>query len=151
MDVGEDVTVKRFASEAAAAHEVSFYRLVPWACPPLLDVDGLTLTMRTLPVAVDLADWKPADELAELLCDIHAEDVHHRDVHVGNVVRGVDGPLLIDWECAIRMHTDLSYDLHGPEPSGVPVPGIHRNLEPCWWYGRRNMSIYHAWGAHHGV
>lgn len=151
IDVRQDVTVKRHRTVEAAKAEAAWFAWLPWACPELLDVDGPTLTMRTLPVASDLDGWKPAAELAELLCAIHREGVHHRDVHVGNVVQDPSGPLLIDWECAIWMPSDLSYDLHGPEASGVPKPAIHAGLQPCWWYGRRNESIYHRWGAHHGV
>lgn len=63
-----------------------------------------------------------------------------------NVVKGRAGqPLLIDWETAIEYPAELSYDLHGPEASGVPIPEIHRRLIPAWWGSREKMSIKNQW------
>lgn len=148
VEVGPDVTVKRFVRPESAAHELSFYKLVPWACPELLDHDELTLTMRTYECAVDLPDWKPLGELRALLQRLHRVGVHHRDLHVKNVLRRPDGsPVLIDWECAVVMRTHLSYDLSGPGVSKVPVPDLHvrLNVTPAWWHSRERHSIFNRW------
>jgi hypothetical protein len=87
-------------------------------------------------------------ELHVLLLRLHAEGVHHRDVHVRNLVRAADGrPLLIDWETAIHWPSALSYDLHGPDASGVPVPEIHAAHTPQWWGSPQRMSIRSQWGC----
>lgn len=148
IEVGPEVTIKRFVTPEGAAHELGFYRLVPWACPELLAHDEYSITLRTHEVAFDLPDWKPWRELRALLQRLHAAGVHHRDLHVKNVLRGPEGPVLIDWECAVVMETDLSYDLSGPGVSKVPVPELHRrlNVTPAWWYSSERHSICNKWG-----
>jgi tRNA A-37 threonylcarbamoyl transferase component Bud32 len=145
--VGRERTTKRHRTEAAAEAEAEWYQRVPWAAPRLLDVDGATLVLETRPPALRLPGWRPVDELYALLLRLHAEGIHHRDVHVGNVVRGPDGPQLIDWETATRQPSALSYDLYGPDASGVPVPGIHARHIPQWWGSQQRMSIKSRWGC----
>lgn len=146
--VGRSHTVKRYATAAEAAAEAAWYERLPWAGPRLLGVDGPQLVLETRPAACAVMGWRPAVELRELLLAIHAEGVHHRDVHVRNIVQGPDGrPLLIDWETAIQQPCPLSYDLHGPEASGVPVPAIHEGLTPQWWGSDQKMSIRMCWRA----
>lgn len=148
VKVGRSCTVKRYATAAAAWAEVEWYERVPWAAPRLLDVEGAALIVETLPVAAALPGWRPAAALRELLEALHAEGVHHRDVHVRNIVRAGDGrPLLIDWETAIHQPAALSYDLHGPDASGVPVPEIHAGLTPQWWGSPQPASISKRWRA----
>lgn len=138
---------KVFVDPADAAREADFYRRFPWACPRLLDHDGAVLTIEALPTAPRLPQWRPVDALRDLLTELHAHGVHHRDVHLGNLVRGPHGPLLIDWETAIDHPSALSYDLHGPQASGVPVPIIHAGMHPQWWASPQRMSIRSQWGA----
>lgn len=147
VEVGPEFTKKRFSTVEGAAHELSFYQLMPWACPELVDYDDLTLTMRTHEVATDLPDWRPVKAMRSLLMRVHAVGVHHRDVHVKNVLRGPDGPLLIDWECAVVMPTPLSYDLSGPGVSDVPVPPLHVKMEvqPAWWFSTDVDSLHQRW------
>lgn len=149
VEVRPDVTIKRFVTREGAAHELFFYQAVPWACPELLDHDDLSLTMRTYECAYNLPDWKPVRELRELLQRLHARGIHHRDLHVKNVLRAPDGsPVLIDWECAVFMETALSYDLSGPGVSRVPVPDLHvrLNVTPAWWHSPERHSISNQWG-----
>lgn len=148
VEVFPDRTIKTYKEPALAVVEAEWYVRVPWACPRLLDLDGGTLTIETCEPGPDLLDWRPADQLRELLGSVHAEGIHHRDLHLRNVVRARDGrPLLIDWETAIEHPATLSYDLHGPAASGVPIPEIHTRLIPAWWGSREKMSIKNQWGV----
>lgn len=148
VEVGHSRTVKRYADPAAAAAEAAWYQRVPWAAPRLLAVDGSTLVLETRPTAYRLPQWQPVAALRDLLSALHAEGVHHRDVHVRNIVQGENGgPLLIDWETALLQHSALSYDLHGPEASGIPVPDIHAGITPQWWGSPQKCSIRMRWRA----
>ena len=140
-----DRTIKTYQDPALAEVEVGWYQRVPWACPRLLDFDGLALVIETCHAGTDLPDWRPVDELRKLLGALHTEGIHHRDVHLRNVVRRSGLPLLIDWETAIFHPSKFSYDLSGPEKSGVPVPVIHRRMIPAWWGSRQRMSIKNQW------
>lgn len=147
ITVGDFVT-KTFDDPSAAQAEADWYRRVPWAAPKLLQHDDDVLILERLPTAFEDPDWRPAAELRELLGRLHRAGIHHRDVHVKNIVRGPgDYPLLIDWECAVQMSAAHSYDLHGPDVSGVPVPDIHRGLTPQWWGSRSSMSINRRWNV----
>ncbi|MDH2392322.1 phosphotransferase [Streptomyces sp. HNM0663] len=147
VTVGRSHTVKRYADAQAAAAEAAWYRRLPWAAPRLLNVDGPVLVLQTLPTARSLPGWRPAAALWELLAAVHAEGVHHRDVHVGNIVQANDGsPLLIDWETGLWQPSALSYDLHGPHASGIAVPDIHTGLTPQWWGSPQAASIGRRWG-----
>lgn len=150
VEVGPEVTLKRFVTPEGKAHEFAFYEAVPWACPEVVAHDAFTITMRTCEVAWGLPEWRPVQRLHQLLTRVHQAGVAHRDVHVKNVVRGPEGqPLLIDWECAAFVQSDLSYDLYGPEASGVPVPDIHVRLDvtPAWWGSPERHSIRNQWGT----
>lgn len=145
--VGPTETVKTFHDPETFCRELGWYLAIPWAVPELVDHDitKLTLTVRSYPVAIDLR-WRPVRALYELLKALHDLDLHHRDVHVKNVVRGPQGPLLVDLETMIRQPSELSYDLYGPD-SGVPVPEIHQDHYPQWWGAKNRMSIGVAWRA----
>jgi hypothetical protein len=143
-----DRTTKTYKIPSLAAAEASWYRRVPWATPRLLDFDGLKLTIETRHAGTAFPHWRPADALRELLSALHAEGIHHRDVHLRNVVKGKHGvPLLIDWETAIECPAEYSYDLWGPDFSRVPVPDVHRRLLPAWWGSTEKMSIMNQWGV----
>jgi 2-polyprenyl-3-methyl-5-hydroxy-6-metoxy-1,4-benzoquinol methylase len=142
--VRPDRTIKTYSDPALAAVEAGWYQRVPWACPRLLDFDGAELVIETCRAGTT-PGWRPADELRELLVALHAAGIHHRDVHVRNVVRRSGRPLLIDWETAIHQPSDLSYDLWGPDRSGVPVPDLHRGLAPAWWGSPQHVSIKNQW------
>ena len=147
--VGPQRTIKRYRTPAEAHAEAAWYGRVPWASPRLLAVDGATLVLETCTPQVRCGpDWRPVAELHELLRRLHAEGIHHRDVHVRNLVRGHHGEvLLVDWETAIHRPTPRSYDLHGPDVSGVPVPDIHARHTPQWWASPQRYSIRSQWGC----
>lgn len=144
--VGPDVTIKQHRTPEEAAHEAAWYSLVPWAAPQLIHCTGRTLIIETLPTCWQLPGWKPVEEVAQLITRLHAQGIHHRDVHPGNIVKSRAGqPLLIDWETAIEQHTDLSYDLAGPI-SGVPVPERHAKADyQQWWNSPSTCSLAKVW------
>jgi hypothetical protein len=147
VTVRPDVTTKTYVTPELAKAETNWYRLVSWAAPKLIDFHGSTLVIETCKPATELPDWRPVAALRDLLTMLHDEGLHHRDLHLKNVVRGRDGrPLLIDWETAIEYPAEFSYDLHGPAASGVPIPEIHTRLIPAWWGSREKMSIKNQWG-----
>lgn len=105
--------------------------------PPDVHYDGgRTISMARLePLTNVERSAALAAELAELLARLHNVGVAHRDVHVGNVVVGPDGPRLIDWEFACEAPGQRSYDLHGPR-SSVDVPAehlAHGIPDGVWW------------------
>ena len=142
-------TLKKHGTAEAASAEAAWYERVPWAAPRLLDIDGRMLLIETcVPYVRCPPSWRPAADLAALLRRLHAEGIHHRDVHVANLVCDRDGhPLLIDWETAIYRPAPLSYDLCGPDASGVPAPAIHARHTPQWWGSPQKMSIRSQWGC----
>ncbi|WP_324192170.1 phosphotransferase [Nocardia puris] len=147
--VHRDHTVKTYRHPSMAAAEIAWYQRAPWATPALIDADPETgrLVIATHPPAGD--SYRPVTELAELLDALAAEHIHHRDVHPGNILAGPAGPLLIDWETATHVVAP-SYDLWGPDISGVPVPDIHTALRTpyvMWWASPHRASIRERWGA----
>lgn len=147
ITVGRTETIKTYHQPELAAHEIAWYQAVPWACPRLIDADPdhgrlVIATHSTAP------GYRAVDGLARLLRSLEGLSIHHRDVHPGNIVAGPDGPLLIDWETAILADVP-SYDLHGPEVSGVPVPDIHTAVPGyvMWWGSPHRHSIRERWGA----
>jgi hypothetical protein len=58
-------------------------------------------------------------------------------------------PRLIDWETALEQESGLSYDMYGPEESGIPVPLMHERLQiaPQWWGSRQDYAIGFEWKA----
>ncbi len=145
VEVFGDRTIKKYDDPVLAAAEAAWFIRVPWATPRLLDFDGTTLTIETGQDASEVPEWRPVGVLRELLGALHAEGVHHRDVHVKNVVRLDGEPRLIDWETAIIDPAPFSYDLYGPEDSGIPIPKIHTRLIPMWWGSRQRLSIKNQW------
>ena len=147
VSVLPDRTTKTYKDSALASAEAGWYRRLPWATPRLLDFDGLTLTIETRHPGIAFPHWRPAGALADLLGALHHEGVHHRDVHLRNVVKGGHGvPLLIDWETAIDQPSRYSYDLWGPDLSGIAVPEIHTRHIPAWWGSTDRTSIMNQWG-----
>lgn len=146
--LGDGWVAKTFRDRDRFELECSFHGLVPWAMPRVLDTSTVACTVVTerLPVAVDLPDWRPVAELRALLERLERAGVHHRDVHTKNIVRGADGgPLLIDWETATIAPGKPSYDLHGPDRSGIAVPSEHDGYTPQWWGATTRWSIRRAW------
>lgn len=151
IDIGPDVITKTYRDPIRARAEIGWYQQVPWACPRLIDADPDKgkLVMAAHPVARRLPGYRPVEQLAELLYTLETAGVHHRDVHPGNVVAGPAGPLLIDWETA-TMADAPSYDLYGPDASGLPLPAIHaavRSGYAMWWASSHPASIKNAWRA----
>lgn len=146
VTVGEYETHKTFRDPHVFEREIRWLETVPWACAELLSIDSetLTLTTKTYRTALELPDWRPLDGLAYLLRSLGQSMIHHRDVHVKNIIC-VDGePRLLDWETA-TIHDGLSYDLHGPVD--VPVPVIHGGFLPQWWGSKEPYSIKSQWGV----
>lgn len=152
LTITAQTVTKRYHSPARAANEIHWYRTLPFGCPQLIDADPDT---GTLVIAYHPpATHRPTTELLDLLRELEALHVHHRDVHPGNIVAGPDGPLLIDWETAILADCP-SYDLYGPAVSGLPVPDIHTALRSksspngyVMWVGAdHRMSIRNQWRA----
>lgn len=146
VEVGPAITLKHHPTEQDARTEARWFRRVPWATPVLLDVCGSTLVMQTLPCAWMMPEWQPVEALHDLIMRLFAEDIHHRDVHPGNIVRGADGlPRLVDWETAIEMPAPESYDLKG-KASGVPDPERHLLAGYSqWWKSSSPCSIEKVW------
>lgn len=142
----DDVVVKTFSDVAAADRECTWYSEFGWATPWMVDRDGATVVIERLPLAVELPDWRPVAEMRALLERLHRCNVHHRDVHAKNVVRMPDGsPRLIDWETALIQSCGWSYDLHGPDRSGIPKPEIHARFRAQWWGGDTPFSLGRFW------
>lgn len=143
LRITKSVVRKTFTDESKvlarrrAQHEISFYLAAPWACPKLLDHGHNWLEMERLRPASRVRGWEPDYRLWSLLERLGREGIHHRDSHGANIVLEVDGyPRLIDWDAAIRWPSPLglSYDLYGPEVSGVPRPPQHWTRSvPVWW------------------
>lgn len=107
-------------------------------CPELLDFTDDTIIMRwhqplkAWMSQVDRAEWPfMARRIYEQILELESRQIHHRDMHRNNLVIRPDGvPLFIDFEFAIRQDA-ISYDLYGPEISGVPPHRLHER--PAWW------------------
>lgn len=148
VEIHDEWVVKRFTGRRAKDRERFFYMLLPDCCPRLLDHDDMSLTIERLPVATELPEWKPVAQTRALIERIFAAGVHHRDVHAKNLVRGRDGsPLLIDWETACIQRADRSYDLVGPDASGVPTPVEHDGYQAQWWDSGATRFALGRWFA----
>ncbi|MCH9732853.1 MAG: aminoglycoside phosphotransferase family protein [Actinomycetia bacterium] len=154
LTIHPDHVEKRFHNPDNAAHEHDWYQRIPWACPRLLDrPDPATLILARHPPAGP--GYRPAQALADLLHELERLGIAHRDVHPGNIVAGPQGPLLIDWETGLSTPGKPSYDIHGPEISGVPVPDIHRAIRSrnspngycMYWRSPHPASIQNQWGV----
>ena len=146
--INGNTCVKQYANPTDAHNEIGWYqRIGGLYAPKLIDADPSRgqLVIAAHPVAQ--ANYQPAQQLRELLEAMERDHIHHRDVHPGNIVAAPQGPLLIDWETAIEADAP-SYDLHGPEKSGVPIPAIHAALNNgymMWWGSSHRMSIANVW------
>lgn len=141
-----NITIKTFHRVEDGDRELSFYRRFPWACPPLVYTAPGVIVTETNPVAGNNPDQQPAYELFDLLQRLAAKHVHHRDVHPANIVLTEDGPKLIDWETA-TLDTGPSYDMLGPDMSGIPMPDIHIGCGAQWWNSDDENSILNRWGV----
>lgn len=144
VHVMEDVVVKRFHSSAGCEGEAQWYRRYPGFCPELVAVDGPDLVTRRYPVAWDVPSWRDAKALYRLLSELGAAGVHHRDVHLRNIVIVDGAPRLIDWVTAVEAPGRVSYDLYG-EAAGIERPPGHVTYQ-CWTAPNR-WSIREAWGV----
>lgn len=145
LEILPDVVIKTYYDPPAAQWELSWYVSATRYTPPLIESwRGRLVMARGEPVT------EPApDELFAMLHDMQAEGIHHRDVWVGNLVT-IGGELrLIDWETATHADTP-SYDLYGPDVSGLPIPDIHAALRNyrMWWDSDHPQSISSLWGVH---
>lgn len=136
-----NTATKTYSDPDDCARELHWYTTVPWAAPDLVDHGPRHLVMAAHPIASGLSDYRPVDELRDLLERLERRGISHRDVHTGNVVATDDGPRLIDWETAIDIP---GYDLGGPA-SDIPVPAIHDG-EAMWWNADHPQAIGTAWG-----
>lgn len=148
---------KRYHDPADAHTEILWYQQLAGhrITPRLIDADPATGTLIIAAHPPAGHDYRPARQLAELLEQLQELGAAHRDVHPANIVESRHGPLLIDWETAIATAPGApSYDLHGPDVSGVPVPDIHRVIRSrnsphgyCMWWGSPHpASIRNQWG-----
>lgn len=154
IKVTDSHVVKKYHDPALARHEIGWYGMVGGRFAPRLIfsdvVDGLLLIERGRAV------YRPmVSELVSMLKSMELLGIHHRDVHPGNLVT-IDGHLrLIDWETAICDAGAPSYDLYGPDVSGLPVPDIHAAIRSKrspngyrMWFGCDHpASIRSMWGA----
>lgn len=146
VELHDDRVIKTFATDKAAEREWRWYAQFPWATPKMVSRNGSTVVLQRLPLASELPEWRPVDQMRTLLERLHRSHVHHRDVHALNVVRMPDGtPRLIDWETAFVQRCDYSYDLHGPELSGIPKPVEHDGYSAQWWGAGTKYSLGRWW------
>ena len=145
LQIADDYVVKEFTDPDSCERERRIYEQFPQFCPRLLDATDSTLTIERLPVAVDDPTWRPVEATIELLEALNTVGLHHRDAHVKNLVRGPDGPLLIDWETAVVAPGVPSYDLYGPDVSGVPSPTIHKGWPDQYWGTPTRFSFGRWW------
>jgi hypothetical protein len=113
---------------------------------PVVNVDPGSLSV-TYERGVRVSRHTPAwVELLDLIGSLHAVGVHHRDVHLGNLLRFSGSLRLIDWETAIEVPGAASYDLDGPTEA-VPLPVLHEGLPAMYlratWHRR---CLLRAWG-----
>lgn len=141
--VEADLVIKRFRSPEDCAVEARWFRRLPQFCPELIAHDGVDLVTRRHDVAWETPSWRDPEALVKLVMAVHAEGVHHRDVHLRNIVLRDGEPLLIDWYTAVECVQAEPYDLYG-ERSGVPKPERHLDFQ-CW-DTPNPYSIREAWG-----
>lgn len=141
-DVGARHVIKRFRSTDEREIESRWYELLPDFCPELIAVDGPDMVTRHYPVAWDNPEWRDPAAIADLLRRLSKRGIHHRDVHLRNIVLKDGRPLLIDWYTAVCAPSCVSYDLYGEE-SGLSKPAGHIDFQ-CWTTANR-WSIKEAW------
>lgn len=145
----DDHVEKRYHDREDMHPEYQWYMLLGgMVAPHLLDADILQGVLR-IELGEPIGEPCP-EELYGLLRWMEARGIHHRDVHPGNLVRVQGGLRIIDWETAIRCEGVPSYDLYGPDVSGVSVPVIHSQLRSgyqMWWNSRHRASVKSRWGV----
>lgn len=154
---GRGIVTKQYRDPADAVAEISWYQQLAGQriCPRLIDAHPDTGTLILAQHTPAGLDYQPVRQLADLLFELEALGVAHRDVHPGNILAGPRGPLLIDWETAVTTPGVPSYDLYGPDASGVDVPSIHQAIRSrnsphgycMWWASPHRWSIRNQWGA----
>lgn len=139
-----DFAIKRFRSAQECETEARWFRRFPWAAPELVVQDGPDMMTRRYPVAWETSEWRDAHALKALILRLFAEGVHHRDVHLRNIVLRDGQPLLIDWYTAIDHPSPVSYDLYGRR-AALPKPEGH--IDHQCWDTPNPYSIKEAWGV----
>lgn len=127
IDRHKRTVTKRYKNLETARTEIRWYQTLDYGHPQLLDADpdaGIMITRYHAP-CTELPNYRPIRGLIRLLKQLQTDGIHHRDVHIENIVQAPQGPLLIDWETGIHQPGHRSYDLYGPDESGVPAPDIH--------------------------
>lgn len=139
--VTQDIGRSDFQTEIALQSLAAEHGLAP----EVVDVGDDWFTSRH--TGRPIADFDPfwtleqridvRDRTIRLLTDLFELGVHHRDASGLNITIDHDGSLkLIDFEWAIRQEAPCSFDLYGPEASGVPAPDQHQELGfSVWWRG----------------
>jgi Ser/Thr protein kinase RdoA (MazF antagonist) len=146
--VFQDHVRKTYATAQEAGREVMWYRQVPWATPRLLAFSGRTLHIERCVPAIESLDRRDPDGLFSLLLRLQERRIHHRDLHIRNVVFDGEGFVrLIDWEHAIRFDSAISYDIHGAARSGVPISPTCLGKEAWSWDASPRTSIRNYWGC----
>lgn len=128
------------------ANEVRLHRLAAehGLAPQIVEVgDNYFVSHHTGRPVVDVVRFwtleqriEVRDRIIRLLKSLADLGIHHRDASGLNVTIDGDGEVwLIDFEWAIEQG-GCSYDLFGPEVSGVPVPTGHQAAGfTVWWHG----------------
>lgn len=146
VKVCDEIVKKTFKEDSVFfENEVKWYNQLRDSdlTPKLLSVEGTTLTMERK--GVDLYshirknpnfDKIEMGKMAcELICKLHKLGVAHRDVHTKNILVCKDRLYLIDFEFTTTSGV-RSYDLYGPDRSGIPIPEMHLKngiLNGVWW------------------
>lgn len=147
VEIGDVWAAKTFDDPDTLERELGWSQRLPWIACPVIERTGDTLVMERLDMAVDVPEWRPVDELRALLVRLGAEGVHHRDLHVLNVGRDRRGAVrVIDWEWTIGGMPGRSFDLFGPEMSGVPDHRHPNGHPPIWWWGLLEEVPGRWWG-----
>ena len=145
VHIEKDHVIKRFRSPEECALEARWYHRFPQFCPELLAHDACDLVTQRYDVAWETPAWRDAQALVDLCQALFAQGVHHRDIHLRNILIKEGRPLLIDWFTAVEApHARCSYDLFG-EISCVPKPERHLDFQ-CWDTPNQ-FSIKEAWGV----
>lgn len=143
--LGDGFVKKIFSCESSLRNELYFYNLFPTFSPEVFEVKPRVLIMERLLTVSDFGkDGISRESVYEMLLNISEAGVHHRDAHILNIaIDKTNNPKLLDWETAIEYKSPFSYDLFGPDISGVPIPPIYQEYGflPEWWGAGLDFSL----------